>query len=193
MIADINLIPQTEVVEQQKTKAVKNSTIFSIIFLFLTALAAAYCFFTINVINNQISKLDTGINSYRGNIRDLSEIEVSSRNLGKKYSALKGLFSQRPKYSLLLKELKVRQPPEVTIDSFDASSGKINISGISTSYISIANFVNNLLNNDFAGGNPNLKGLFTEVSLNSVSLEKSSNGVKFLIVVSYDEGKLKAQ
>ena len=193
MIADINLIPQTEVVEQQKTKAVKSSTIFSIIFLVLTVIAAIYCYITINGINNQISKLDTSINSYRGKIQGLSEIEISSRNLGKKYSALKGLFSQRPKYSLLLKELKVRQPPEVIVDSFDVSSGKINVSGVSTSYISIANFVGNLLNNNFEGGNPDLKSLFTEVSLNSVSLEKASNNVKFLIVVSYDEGKLKTQ
>lgn len=193
MLSDLNLIPQTEVVEQQKTKAVKGSTIFSIFLLFLTILATIYFFVTTSSINNQISKLDSNIESLRTKIKGLSDIEVSSRNLGKKYMALKSLFSQRPVYSLLLKEITSRQPSEITIESLDLTPGKINVSGVSKSYISISDFVNNLLNNNFEGGNASLKSLFTQVSLNSVSLEKSSNTMKFFIVILYDEGKLKQQ
>lgn len=190
MLSDINLISQTEVVEQKKTKAVKGSTVFTLVVFFLSLLAALYCFITIKGIDNQISKLDNSITSLRGKIQSLSDIEVSSRNLSKKYIALKSLFSQRPKYSLLLNELKARMPSDIEIDSLDVSYGKMSVSGSSTEYILIADFINNLLNKDFSGGNQKLKGLFTEVILNSVSLERSSNTLKFFIVVSYDTGKL---
>lgn len=191
MLSDINLISQNEVVEQQKTKAVKGSTVFALIILLLVILFSAYCFITVSGIKAQMSKLDGSITSLRGKIQGLSEVEIASRNLSKRYRALQGLFSQRPKYSLLLNELKARKPDDIDISSLDVSYGRMNISGSSTEYITIADFINSLLNKDFSGGNPNLKGLFTEVILNSVSLEKATNTMNFFIVVSYDMGKLK--
>lgn len=128
--------------------------------------------------------------SGQSSIKMMSEIEVSARNLDKKYSALEALFSKRSKYSLLLREVSDRKPEDVSISSLDVKVGEISISGVSNSYISVADFVNNFLNVNFEGGNPDLKDIFTAVSLNSVSLEKSSNTVKFFILVSYQDGRL---
>jgi hypothetical protein len=50
--------------------------------------------------------------------------------------------------------------------------------------------MDNLLNKEFQDGNPSLKDVFTSVSLNSVNLDKSTNDVKFLIVITYQERKL---
>ena len=112
------------------------------------------------------------------------------QNLDKKYSSLKLLFDSRSRYSLLLKEVQSRKPDDVLIQNLDTKVGEISISGTSGSYVSVKNFMDNLLNKDFEGGDSRLKDLFVEVSLNSVNLDKSSNTVKFFIVVSYQDGRL---
>lgn len=190
-MADINLIPQTEVVEQQKTEAVKKSTLFSIIFLILTVLIGAYFFVVINGIKKQITTVDGAIATLRGQIKNMAQVEISARNLNKKYKVLSTLFAQRPKFSVLLEELKVRLPQEITIDSMDVKTGTLNISGAADNYVAIASFINNLLNKSFEGGNANLKAVFTSVSLNSVNLEKATGVVKYFIVVNYDEAALR--
>ncbi|MBW6441756.1 PilN domain-containing protein [Patescibacteria group bacterium] len=190
MLNDINLIPQTEVVEQKKTQVLKSSSIFSVILLIVSIGVSAYYFINLTDVNSKIKQTDADIEMSRGQIRSMSEIEVSARNLDKKISALKTLFNGRSKYSLLLKEMEARKPADVTIQNSDIKVGQISISGTSGSYISVQSYVNNFLNKDFEGGNPELKDMFVDVSLNSVSLDKGSNSVKFLIVVSYQDGKL---
>ena len=190
MLNDINLIPQTEVVEQRKTKAVKSSTILSIIILIVALGVSAFFFITLSGLNSKIKQTDVDIELLRGKIKMMSNLEVSARNLDKKYSALSTLFSGRSKYSLLLREMEARKPSDVTINNFDVKPGQISISGFSGSYISVSTFVNNFLNKEYTGGNPDLKDMFIDVSLNSVSLDKGSNTVKFFIVVSYQDGRL---
>lgn len=191
MIPDINLIPQKEVVEQKKTKAVKTSTVLSILFMIVIVAVCSYFFIKTDGIKSQIKSLNSDIDNQRKQIKQLSQIEISGRNLDKKYRVLSSLFANRPKYSLFFEEFKTRKPEEVSADNLDIKGGSVSIGGTAESYIAIANFINNLLNKDFEGGNPNLKGLFTAVSLNSVNLEKATNEVRFFILVSYDEAKLK--
>jgi len=100
------------------------------------------------------------------------------------------LFTGRSKYSLLLKELEARKPSDVSIQNSDIRPGQISISGTSGSYISLKSFMDNLLNKEFLDGNAELKDLFTTLSLNSVSLDKSNNSVKFFIVLTYQDGRL---
>jgi Tfp pilus assembly protein PilN len=190
MLNDINLIPQAEVTEQRKSKAVKSSTLMFIVLLLISVGVSAFFFIKISGLNSNIKQLDSEIETLRGKIKASSNLEVSARNLDKKYSALNKLFTTRSKYSLLLKEIEARRPDNVEITNFDVKQGQVSISGISGSYISVSNFVNNFLNKEFADGNPDLKDIFIDVSLNSVSLDKGSNSVKFFIVVSYQDGRL---
>jgi Tfp pilus assembly protein PilN len=192
MPADINLIPQAEIKEQKKTKAVKGSTVFSILFLVIVLAVGGYFYYITDVLKSQISSLDGEISSLRADITSLSDVEISARNLDKKYSVLENLFDNRLKYSLLLKEVKNRQPSDLEVQSLDVKPGNMNVSGVADNYISIANFVNSLVNDNFEGGIEELKGVFTSVSLNSVSLEGSTNKVKFFIVVDYDIEKIKS-
>ena len=190
MLNDINLIPQTEVVEQRKTKALKSGTVSSVIFLIIAVGVSVFFFVKMSDLNSKIKQTDTDIEALRDKVKTMASLEVSARNLDKKYSALNTLFSTRSKYSLLLKELEARRPSDVSINNFDVKPGQISISGVSQSYISVSTYVNNFLDKDFAGGNPDLKDIFIDVSLNSVSLDKGSNTVKFFIVVSYQDGRL---
>ena len=192
MPADINLIPQAEIKEQKKTKAIKGSTVFSIVFLLIVLAVGGYFYYITNNLKSQISSLDGDISVLRADITNLSDVEISARNLDKKYNVLKTLFTQRLKYSLLLKEVKNRQPPDLEIQSLDIKPASMNVSGVADNYISIANFVNSLVSNEFEGGQEELKEVFTSVSLNSVSLEGSTNKVKFFIVVEYDMEKLRS-
>jgi len=190
MLDDINLIPQTEVVEQKRSKIVSSSTVFSIILLIVALGVSAYLYSTLSKINSDIKKTDAEIASLRSDVQSMADVEVAARNLDKKYSALKSLFENRSKYSLLLKEFEARKPDDVSRQSFDVKPGQISVSGTSGSYISVKAFMDNLLNKDFLDGNPSLKDIFTSISLNSVNLDKSTNSVKFMIVVNYQEKKL---
>lgn len=191
MPADINLIPQAEIKERQKTKVIKRSSVIAIIFLVLVLIVGGYYYYVTDTIKNQVSALDKDIELLRSDIRSLSDVEISARNLDKKYSVLETLFGNRLKYSLLLRELDNRKPEDLQIQSLDAKPGTMNVSGVADSYIAIANFVNNLISKDFEGGLEPLKEVFTSVSLNSVSLEGATGKVKFFIVVGYDMEKIK--
>ena len=190
MLNDVNLIPQTEVVEQKKSAAVKSTTLLSIALLIIALGVSAFYMVNLGKIDSDLKKVDVEIESFRGKIKSMSDIEISARNLDKKYNALRTLFIERSKYSLLLREIEARKPSDVTIQNVDVKIGQISISGSSGSYISVASFVNNFLDKEYQGGNPDLKDMFISVSLNSVSLDKGSNTVKFFIVVSYQDGKL---
>lgn len=190
MLNDINLIPQTEVVEQRKTQAVKSSSVFSVLLLIVSLAVSVFYFVKLSDINKNIKKTDSEIESLRSKIKGMSAVEVSARNLDKKFSALESLFSKRSKYSLLLKEIYARKPSDVTIQNSDIKPGQFSISGTSESFISIANFVNNFLDKNYQDGNPDLKDMFIDVSLNNVSFDKSSNTAKFSIVVTYQDGRI---
>lgn len=189
---DINLIPQEEIHERQKVKAVHTSTIIAIILLVTILGATGYLYYKSTDLNSQIDSLDSEITSLRSKIGVKSQIEISARNLDKKYNTLETLMKEREYYSLLLEEMRVRKPDTLTIDSLNIRDGnKLNLNGTAENYISISNFANNLVAEDFSGGNPELSGLFTSVSLNSITLEKSDNTVEYLIIVEMDPEKLK--
>jgi Tfp pilus assembly protein PilN len=187
----INLIPQQEVVEQSKDRAVKVSTWFSIFILLLVGGIAGYYVYRTQEIKQQLSVVNTEIDGLRQQISTLADVEVSARNLDKKYSTLKEIFASRILYSMLSKEIQARTPQGVVIESITLQKGtQINISGSADNYISIANFTNNLVDSEFSGGEPTLKTLFSTVTLNSVSLEKSRNVVTFSINVSINSNLL---
>ncbi|HPD74155.1 MAG TPA: PilN domain-containing protein [Patescibacteria group bacterium] len=190
MLNDINLIPQTEVIEQKKSKVLASSSVFSVLLLLIALGVSAYFFTTLSKVNSEIKKTDSEIESLRSKIKSMSEVEIAARNLDKRYTALKNLFTGRSKYSLLLRELEARKPSDVSIQNSDIRPGQISISGTSGSYISLKSFMDNLLNKEFLDGNAELKDLFTTLSLNSVSLDKSNNSVKFFIVLTYQDGRL---
>jgi len=188
---DINLLPQSEVIEQTKVKAIKLSTILSAIFLVIVIIASGYILFLNNKTKQEISVLDSEIEGYRSEINSRAAVEVTVRNLDKKHKALQTIFTNQRKYSKLMEELKFRKPETLSLDSADFRKGKININGLADNYIAIADFINNLKNTSFTGGIKGLEGLFTQVSINSVNMENSKNKISFFIVVDFNDELLK--
>jgi len=188
---DINLLPQSEIAEQTKSKAVKLSTVFSIIFLVLVIAASGYVLYLNSKIKSEISALDAEIQGFRNEITSRSSIEVTVRNLDKKYNSLKSIFEKQVKYSKLMEELRFRKPSTLELESIDVKEGRANINGVADNYVSIAEFVNNLLNENFSGGTKGLEDLFSTVSLNSVSMENSRNKIQFFLVVDFNSQLLK--
>ena len=188
----INLIPEQEVQEQTKTKVVKLSTILTLLMLILIGAVSGYFFYQTNQVKAEITSVESQIGKLRSEITALAPVEISARNLDSKFRVLNEIFSTRGNYSLLADELKVRTPEGIQIDSFTIQQGtKISISGEADNYILISSFMNNLLDTEFRGGNPALRGLFTSVSLNSVNLEKSKNLVRFAIGIDINLGLIK--
>ncbi len=188
---NINLIPQEELYVQSQSKAVKLSTIFVIIFLVIVTAVSGYFVYANSKHNKEIAKVNSDIVALQKEIQSNAEVEIKARNLDQKFTALNQVFNKQVKYSLLLKEIQIRKPDTVGIQTFDLSSGKLNISGLADNYVSISNYINNLVDKSYVGGIKGLEGLFTSVALNTVTMDESSNQIQFLIVVNFDESKLR--
>lgn len=188
---NINLIPQEEVQYQAKGKAVKGTTVFFILLTIVTLGISGYLYYAHSEISTKVNDVDSQIESQRAKIKSLSSTEVIVRNLEMKYNSISKIISERSHYSRLLSELKIRQPEGVRIESVDIKEGIVNYTGDADNYILIANFINSLLNKDFPGGDAALKELFTEVKLNSVTLDQNKSTVRFFIVINYDVSKIK--
>lgn len=188
---DINLIPQTEVVKQEEGHLVRVSTIVSIVLLVIVLGVGGVVWFNFSQVDSQNKVLLNQLADLRSKIMAQSDVEINARTLDKKYAVLTNVLNSRVYYSLLLREIKVRKPGNLTLTDLEVKGGTAHISGEADTYISISSFVNNLLNDSFVGGNPKLQKLFTAVSLNSVELSETNGRVKFFIVVSFDTSLLK--
>jgi Tfp pilus assembly protein PilN len=183
MAQSINLIPQQEVQEQQKVKIVKASTIFTIIALVLVAIASAFYFYQATNYRLKISNHDKSIARLRADIQDLSDIEITARNLDTRYQALANIYNERVHFSKFLDELKQRIPDTIEIESLNiAADNKVNITGMAENYLSIADFIRQLTE---------AEGFIAGVTLNSVTLESSKDKISFFIIVEYESSYLK--
>ena len=173
--------------EQQKAKAVGVSTVVSVVVLVVAVGVSTYFLIKTNNTKKRIKELDANIERLRSTVRGLSDIEIVARNLDKKYQALDEMLKTRPYYSMLLQEMNTRRPDDIVVEDLTLREAeRLNISGKGTTYISVADFTNRLMNASFEGGDPGLKKVFTKVTLNSVSLENKSGNVNFSIVAEFD-------
>lgn len=193
MPKDINLVPEKVKKEQAKKRLVKKSTLIAILILVLVALGTGYLVLRKYMVKNRIQETEVRIESLRSDIRSMQEIEVKARKLDKQYSTIRSILTGRDRHSVLLNELEARLPSSVEIETF--TTGKentINLSGKGSDYLAVAEFVNNLSNNNFTDGQEGLQELFTNVSLNSVNLDTQSSKARFFIVIKVNSELLKA-
>jgi Tfp pilus assembly protein PilN len=190
----INLIPEQEVQEQTKSFVVKLSTVVTIILLVLMAVLSGVLFYRTTKLKSTLTSLASEIDAYRASITALSPVEISARNLDKKYSTIKEILATRSMYSLLASELAARIPSGIAISSFTIQKGTtIGLTGFADNYLTISQFTNDLLDANYEGGKPELKKLFTAVMLNSVQLERARNQVTFSIEVTFNPEILKGK
>jgi len=190
MPESINLVPTHEKSQQQRVKLVKTGTILAVVLLILTVGVSGFYFYQISKFEETSKTLDLDIETIRSDIKKLSDIEISGRNLYTKFQTLKLVFENRVYYSLLLDELQKRVPSDVSIESLTASQPEeLSISGSASNYLSIAKFINTITDIKFSSAGKDLDKLFTDVKLNSVNLDLQTNTAKFFIVVSYN-GKI---
>lgn len=191
MSQSINLVPQTEQVEQQQVKLVKLSTVVSILVLLAVGGVTYFYYNKTQNLKSDIAAKDQSIEASRAQIKNMSAIEITARNLATRSAALNEVFANRPYYSLLLQEFKKRLPPSIFISNFTLSGeNKFTISGDADNYIAIASFIRDLTNPKFEGAERGLETLFTDVTLNSVNLETRNNRASYFINVTYDMSKL---
>ena len=187
MSQSINLIPQSEVTEQTKEKVIKLSTALSVIVLFLIIGLSGFFYYYTNKLKKDLAAKDRDIKTYQNGIDGLAEIEATARNLEAKYNKLKGIFDNDAKYSFLLRELKLRSSGVVSIQNLSFGlNDTINVTGDGDNYISIAKFIKNVNDLSFSSASKGMGGLFTGISLNTVSLENRTNKAQFFIVINYN-------
>ena len=193
MSQSINLIPKEEQVLQKKSQVVKFSTVLSILLLVIVAGVAAFYFYTASNIDAQLKAENARTAGLRSDIGKLSTIEITARNLDKKYSMLEKIIAERQRFSLALKDLEIRTPENIKVDDLSLNADStLAAAGLGEDYLSISDFVN-LLTED--GDIETTKSekyselhgkkVFKEVALNSVSLDAQNKSVKYFIVISY--------
>ena len=174
----INLIPQEERIQQTKTKVVRVSTWLSLVIMLIVVGISGYFYYKSYNLKQELEEKKESVASLRSDINNLSDIEISARNLFKKSNTLSSIFDSRIYYSKFLNELEASIPETIKINSLSLGKDKqISLSGEADDYNSVQDLSNRLLSRE----------VFTEVQLNSVSLEGSSNKVDFFILVTYDE------
>ncbi len=193
MSQSINLIPQEEQKEQQKTQIVRLSTVLSIVLLVLVGAVAGYYFYVSNSMASRSAAETATTEALRGEIKKLASIEIVARNLDKKYTTLRDIFKMREKYSLVLKDLQVRTPETILVTDLSlAKDQTLAVSGDGDDYLAVSDFATYLTGANVAQSTqaekyPELEKTktFKEVSLNSVSLDAQKKNVKFFLVISY--------
>jgi len=180
MEQNINLIPEQEIKAQTKEKVLKSSTAFSLIVLFVVFLVSAFLFYQKYTLANKISALAGAIDNLRTQVQQYASIEISARNLDTKYNVIQTIFDTRSHYSVLLQKLQNQIPASISVESLTLAGvgdTKISLSGHAENYLAVADLINQLATE---------KALFTNVTLNSVSLDDRTNKVAFFILVSFD-------
>jgi Tfp pilus assembly protein PilN len=190
----INLIPKEERSEQQQVKVVRASSVITIIMLVSVVAVSGYYWYLTSSVKRQISAQEQKIETYRRDITNLSDIEISARTLDSKYKILQEIYSENRNYSVLLDELNKRVPAGVTVTSFGVSGeelNNINLSGKGSDYIAVGRLINALSDDNFEFAAEGLGPLFTDVTLNSVTLDTQGLEVSYFIVVSFDTSLIK--
>lgn len=189
----INLIPKEEQKLQQKSQIVKVSTILSVLLLVVVAGVAAYYFYMTNDLNQRLDVENKTTESLRQEISSMSRVEITARNLDKKYSLLKKIFKDRQNFSIALKDLDLRTPENITLDDLSLNpDGTLSASGAGEDYLSISDFVSQLTTKEVPESSKTEKypelgetHVFKDVTLNSVSLDAQNKSVKYFVVLTY--------
>lgn len=183
-MANINLIPQYERVEQTKVKLVKFSTVMAVLLFLVIAGTGYYMYYTTSQLRQEIAVQENQIDELRTEIRGLDNIEINARNLFKKSTTLKNIFNSRKYYSILLNELNSSIPDGVSVGSFTmGKENTINLAGSAQTYNLVQDFTNLILERD----------IFEQVSLNSVSLDSQDSSVSFFVIVTFNGELLNAR
>jgi len=183
----INLIPQQEVQEQERTKLLSLSTIFAIAILVLTLGVTIFLTVKTYQIKDSIKKTDANIENLRSQIRSLSSVEITARTVDKKFKVLDVMFKTGSNFSLLMEEINARRPENVFMTDFNIrQSGEILLSGSGKDFLAVSAFMSSLVDKNFSKGNSLLKELFKSVTLSSVNLEKRTGLINFTIAITYE-------
>lgn len=197
MSQSINLIPKEEKVEQAKERLVKGSTLFTLFLLIVVGGVGGFLYTKNASYKKQIADYDSKIESLRGDINGLADIEIAARNLDKKTLSLKKILENRPLYSILFTELQKRTPSGIEVEnvslrpSKDGGAYSLDVSGLGSDYLTVSSFVTTLTDTRFASASEGYEKLFTNVALNSVGLDKQTGIVNYRITIDFDKELLK--
>ncbi len=190
METNIDLIPVEERVKRSKEKAQKLGIVVSILVFLFSMIASAGLYFHLNNFNKKIDDSNKNIESIKKKVANRSEVEITVRNLDAKYKTLTKVLNSKIYYSRLLDELSYRIPTTVTITTIDSSTPQsVLVSGNATDYISLAKFLNSLADPSLATNSAvtdKSKNLFTEIQINTVTLDPLSSKARFNLNLTVD-------
>ncbi len=191
----INLLPREEKKQRTSLSAVKTSTLIAIILLVVVGSATSYYYISTFRLNHSIKSLEASIERSRKEINNLASIEIVARNLDARYRSLKTFLEERPNYSYLFEELERRMPSSIVLTSVSIAEGsRLQVSGVTDTYVGIARFMYDLEDPNFSGAPSKFRSLFTQVSLNSVgSAQRESKDISFSVTVSFNPTLLKGE
>ncbi|OGC50117.1 hypothetical protein A2716_01475 [candidate division WWE3 bacterium RIFCSPHIGHO2_01_FULL_40_23] len=192
----IDLIPQEERIKRGKQKAQKAGLIIAFILFFLSGALSVGLYFYTREVDEKISLAKSSVEAKKAKIQDKAAVEISIRNLDAKYKVLSNILHTRLYYSLLLEELSQRIPQSVNVNTLDSSTADtVSLTGTSSDYISLAKFLNSLSDPNLASpsATPKDKNMFTNIAINSVTLDPLTAEARFNLTINLDTELLKKE
>jgi Tfp pilus assembly protein PilN len=167
---NINLLTREEKVEQFKGKAVKTSSILSVILLIIVGGLSAYFYIKVSTLKGNIKAEEQKIEEHRAKINSMESIEVIARNLYQKYTIL----------SEFLHSFNAKVPEGLEITLFRlAGQNELSVLGTADNYLLVSDFLANINN---AGED----SVFESAYLESVKLNPHDSTVDYAVTIFYD-------
>ncbi len=183
----IELIPKE--VESAKGREVllKRLRLSSFGFFLFCFLIAGGIFGFSWTLSTQLSNLKQESSKQEAQIAQFAEVEFKVLGLSDKSAALSTILTQRDYFSLGLSAVSASQPSNLKVTGFDAQKDKdiVTINGETTSYVTLASFLQNLVDADKGGV------LFTDAALSSVNLNSATGTAGFVIEATIQKDGLK--
>lgn len=177
---NINLLTREEKVEQFKGKAVKTSSILSVILLVIVGGLSAYFYIKVSTLKNNIKAEEQKIEEHRAKINSMESIEVIARNLYQKYTILSEIFDERLYYSEFLHSFNAKVPEGLEITLFRlAGQNELSVLGTADNYLLVSDFLANI-------NNASEDSVFESAYLESVKLNPHDSTVDYAVTIFYD-------
>lgn len=185
---EIELIPKEIEAAKARESLVRRFRLAGVIFFLFALLVFGGLFAFSWTLSTQLTELGQDAAVEEAQIAQFAEIESKVLGLTDKSAALTKILTTRDYFSIALSAVSISRPSNLRVTGIitaQTDKNVITINGETPSYVTLANFLQNLVDSKKGGV------LFTEAVLNSVNLNNATGKAEFVIEATVKRDGLK--
>lgn len=182
-MADINLLSQDARTNEKKTKVAKILRLVGVCSILVSIVLSGIVLLLFLTTKQSVSNATAKVVALERDVAANQSKVDSAITLVAKFSQLQKILKNGPRYSILLLALSQKVPADMNIKELTVTSPtKVNISGDSPSYLSLSQFLQVLTSDQTS--------IFSEETLQSVTLDSQTGRVQFVLLVTLKDQSL---